>query len=530
MITYIFLLITFYLVLVLFILIYLFTKGLHLLQAYQQSAYDIKRFMKYIKENYKYTFGINELLPYFLLLINFLVLKRTNYVGHLLLVFFSILFLYYNIKFFNISKKRYTTKLPLKYTWRVKRLIISLSILSILKFVISTLLGLPILISIIGTSYLLPLYIIVSGLINLPIENKIKNNFKKQATDKIKALTNLTVVGITGSYGKTSIKNIINDVLKEEKITLQTPSSFNTPMGLSITINNELTKMHEVFLAEMGAYYLGEIQELANMVHPKIGIVSAIGPQHLETFKTIENIQKTKMELIESLPQDGIGILNYDDQYLKEYQLKNKVLIKWYSLENKNVDLYGYDITYLTSGMTFKINFKNQEYLVETKLLGKHNIYNILAAILVADSQKIPITKILKNIKKIEKIEKRLELKHINSELTIIDDSFNGNITGIKEGVQILSRYQNTKILITPGIIDGGAQNYQLNKEFAQSIKNIDYVIFIGKYNKKALTEGVNQNLKVKYFDNFIEGYNYAINIKGSKTMLIANDLPDKYN
>ncbi|MFV0287920.1 MAG: Mur ligase family protein [Mycoplasmatales bacterium] len=343
-------------------------------------------------------------------------------------------------------------------------------------------------------------------------------------------MSNLTVVGITGSYGKTSIKNIINEVLQEEKITLQTPSSFNTPVGLSITINKDLTKMHEIFLAEMGAYYPGEIKELANMVKPKIGIVSSIGPQHLETFKSIKNIQKTKMELIENLPIDGLGILNYDNQNIREYNLKNKVPIKWYSLEEENVDLYAYDIIYLEQGMNFKIKFKNEEYQIETKLLGKYNVYNILAAILVADYEGIPINKIIKNIKKINKIEKRLEIKYINKELTIIDDSFNGNIVGMQEGFKILSKYNNLKILITPGIIDGGTENYKINKELSQSIEGIDYILFVGKYNRQPLHEGLKDNLQAKDFDNFLDAYNYAVNLEGKKTILVANDLPDKYN
>ncbi|MFV0287919.1 MAG: hypothetical protein ACK5HR_00510 [Mycoplasmatales bacterium] len=181
MITYIFLLITFYMILILFTMIYLFTKGLHLLQAYQQSVYNSQRFIKYIQENYKYTFGINELLPLSLLLINIFVLNTKNYLGHLILILFSLLFLYYNIKFFNISKKRYTTKLPLKYTWRVKRQIIVLVILIILTILLFNIINIYVIISLLIITYLLPIYILIVGLINEPLEIYIKNKFKKQA-------------------------------------------------------------------------------------------------------------------------------------------------------------------------------------------------------------------------------------------------------------------------------------------------------------------------------------------------------------
>ncbi len=534
MVFYLFLISTFVLVTSMFLTIYIIIKYKTLIQGYQQSVYDTKRYINYIKENYKYTFGINELLPIiFLSFTNIYSSDSTLYVKNIILYLLAILFIYYNLKFYNIAKKRYQEKLPLKYTWRVKRLIIT----SVIIILISLLILLPLLkykifITIIILIYTLPINILISGIINTPIENHIKKKFKKTAINKLKDLKNLTVIGITGSYGKTSIKNIINDILKEEEITLQTPSSFNTPMGLTITINNDLNKMHENFIAEMGAYYKGEIKELAQMVSPKIGIVSSIGPQHLETFKTIENVQNTKMELIENLPADGLGILNYDNKYIRDYKIKNKVPIKWYSLENENVDLYAYNIKYLKNGMEFTIKYKEKEYEIKTKLLGKHNIYNILAAILVADYKGIPIEKTINNIKKVSKIPNRLELKNISEELTIIDDSFNGNIEGMQEGINILSKFDNIRILITPGIIDGGKKNFEINKKLAITIKNIDYIYIVGNYNKKALLEGLknNKSIEIHTEDNFIDAYNLAVNIKGSKTILIANDLPDKYN
>ncbi len=524
MVGYVIFLLPLYLLVFFCTLVYVFIKTKYALQAFQQSAYNNGRYINYIKGNYKYSFGINELLPIIVLFINVDFLN----IGGLLLKYFVVFFfLYYNLKFFNISKQNYTEKIKLNVTARVKRLIFTLILLIALFLIIF---GFSIF-NFLLLNYFIYLIIMFANFLNTPIEKFIRNSFKKKAMKKLESFSNLTVIGITGSYGKTSIKNIINDVLKDYEITLPTPSSFNTPMGLSITINNDLNKMHENFIAEMGAYYKGEIKELALMVKPKIAVVSSIGPQHLETFKSIENIQSTKMELVEYVDKDGIAILNYDNKYIREYDIKNPVKTVFYSLENKDVDLFADNIIYLEDGMSFDIYFKDNKYTIKTKLLGKHNVYNILAAILVADYKGIKIKDIIKSITKLSKIEHRLELKKISKELTIIDDSFNGNIEGLKEGVNILSKYKDKKVLITPGLIDGGEENYSLNYEYAKSIKGIDHVIFIGKYNRKALNKGIENCLDIQNFDNFIDGYNYAINnIKGKKVILMANDLPDKYN
>lgn len=514
-----------YLIALLFTLIYFYYKTKGGIQAFQQSAYDPKRYIQYMKENYKYSFGINELLPIF-----FAVVLSFNY--EIIRLFLIIFFLYYNIKFFNLAKGRYKEKLPLKFTPRVKRQIVTLTILIILILVVLLKLGLGLIVGLLMIVYFIYPLITIMSYINLPLEKYFQQQFKNRAERKLKKHNNLLVIGITGSYGKTSIKNIVYDILKEEEVTLITPNSFNTPMGLSMTINNDLTALYQNFIAEMGAYYKGEIHELTEIVHPQIGIVSSIGPQHLETFKTIENIQATKMELIESLPRDGLAILNYDNKYIREYKIKNDVLVKYYSLEDSSVDLYAYNIEYLTTGMRFKIKFKEKEYEIESKLLGKYNIYNILAGILVADYKGLKIEKILKSIGKIEPIKNRMELKRITNSLSIIDDSFNGNVEGMIEDITILKTYKAKKKMITPGIIDGGEQNYELNKKIALEINDeIDELYIVGSYNRDVYTSYAKiEKEKIYLFDNFLDAYARATNDKNPIVVLIANDLPDKYN
>ncbi len=160
--------------------------------------------------------------------------------------------------------------------------------------------------------------IYLSNILVKPIEDTINRRYFEQAQEKIASMKDLHVIGITGSFGKTSTKFIVGTILKQKYRVLNTPESYNTPMGLSKVINDKLTDEHQVFIAEMGARNIGDIKELAELTKPKIGVITSIGPAHLETFKNIDNIMKTKYELIEELPTDGIAIFNYDNEYVKK--------------------------------------------------------------------------------------------------------------------------------------------------------------------------------------------------------------------
>ncbi len=146
-----------------------------------------------------------------------------------------------------------------------------------------------------------------------PIESNINMGFYKSAQAKIKARKDLKVVGITGSFGKSSTKIVVEEILKASYKVLNTPEASNTAMGLSKVINDELSDEDQIFIAEMGSKNIGEIKELADLCQPNIGILTSIGPVHMETFKNIDNIMKTKYELIEELPTDGVAIFNYDN-------------------------------------------------------------------------------------------------------------------------------------------------------------------------------------------------------------------------
>jgi len=378
-------------------------------------------------------------------------------------------------------------------------------------------------------------YILIVHVINLPFE--LSNNFRylSLAKWKLKRHTRLVKVGITGSFGKTSSKNVLKEVLSNHYYILASPKSFNTPMGLTITIRQYLKPLHQMFIAEMGAYKRGEIKELANLVKPKYGILTWIGPAHLESFGSMENIQKGKFELIESLPSDGCGVLNYDNKFIREYQLKNDCQVVTYATTTEDVDLYLFDVISTKQGTTFKVKVTqtNQVFEFETKLLGLHNIYNIVSSLGIAYSLGIDFNSLKRSIRKLKPIKHRLEIKDMGS-YTLIDDSFNSNPVGSKTALDILSDMVGQKIIITPGMIELGSEQYRLNMEFGQHIAAVcDEVILVGKTQTKPIQDG----LSSKGYNNYhvVKNINAAFALaskvrKDNCYILIENDLPDLYN
>ncbi len=515
--------------LLVFVVIYFVMRAQKELQVMQQSAYTNKRYRSHIRENATRYIALNELI-----LVPTILLYENHKFIMLLIIFF---FTYYNMRFFTISETRFDTKLKLNVTARIKRQIATLVILIGLTGVGLFMLGISVLHFVIIVTYLLPIYMMLVITLNNPIEGSIRNKFKRMATKKLKSQKDLFVIGITGSYGKTSIKNIVGDVISEFEPELRTPASFNTPNGISITVNNYLKVLHKVFIAEMGAYEVGEIKELAEMTNPDIAIVSSIGPQHLETFKTIENVQKTKMELVEYAKPNGVAILNYDNKYIREYDIKRDDLtIYTYGMDSIAYDMYGKDIEYGFGKMSFTVvdNINDTEYVVTTNLLGRHNLYNIMAAMLVCIVRGYDMDKVIKSIAKVRPIEHRLEFKKIDNNTLIIDDAFNANVEGVKEAVNILSKYEDyTRILITPGVIDLGAKGFELNQEVAQTFEGkFDMMYMVGSYNQAAYESVILDSKTIKYqkVDNFLEAYGLANSVEGKKVILICNDLPDKFN
>ena len=350
-------------------------------------------------------------------------------------------------------------------------------------------------------------------------------------------MMNLPVVGITGSYGKTSSKNILNDILNVKFNAFATPKNFNTPYGLIRSINQYLDKFSDIFIAEMGAFKVGEIKTTCKLMKPKYGILTTIGEAHLESFGSRENIQKGKFELIESLPSDGIGILNGDDEWQRSYKLKNKCRILWTGIDNKDVDIYATNIKLSGSGTSFDCVFKGdrKKYSFHTKLLGKHNVYNILAAIILGKELGMTIEELKRGVASVRTIEHRLELKKSGT-INIIDDAYNSNPVGSKMALDVLNMMDGVKIVVTPGMIELGEKQYDANFNFGKYISEVaDYTILVGENQTKPIYDGLikkGYNKKNIYVLNDVKDAFPLINRLAKKNtyVLLENDLPDLFN
>lgn len=500
-------------------------KPLHMLQ--QNWYNDDNRYLYWIFKNINKIFSLVELIP----LLLFIILYKYN---PFLFSYFYIILIIKEIKYKEV------TKLPLVYTKRIKRLYYSTFVL---LFVIVLLYKF----NLINLFYILIIYqfivifkyffLIIINYLNKPIENLVYKYYYNKANKKLKSLTNMDVIGITGSYGKTSSKNILFDVLSEKYNVFKTPKNYNTDYGMMLSINNHLDKFNDYFIAEMGAFKRGEINRLCNFVKPKYGILTKIGPAHLDTFLNIENIMKTKFELIESLPHDGIAVLNGDDEYQLKYNIKNNCSKIWIGIDNKNVDVWATNIKLGSNGTNFKCHFNNdpKSYLINIPLLGQANVYNVLASIALARELGMNMDQIISGISQIRQIEHRLELKYING-VTFIDDAYNSNPIGSKTAVEVLGLMPGKKIIVTPGMIELGKNQDELNKKFGMYIaSNCDEVILIGKNQTKPIYDGLMEskfNKKNIYILNDVkEAFKLIGKLKDNDTyVLLENDLPDIFD
>jgi len=371
-------------------------------------------------------------------------------------------------------------------------------------------------------------------LLHQPIQNRINNKFITNAKNKISEMPNLTVIGITGSYGKTSTKNALQTILSEHFNSFMTPGNFNTEMGVTRTVNDMLKPVNDVFVCEMGAMYRGDIKAICDIVKPKIAIITAVGPMHLNTFKSIENVKKTKFELVDSLPEDGIAFLNWEDENVRSVTV-TKPHIK-YGL-NDEADYYATNIEMKEVGSEFEVVMPSKEKIkIRTKLLGNLNILNIVCAVAVANTLGMTAEEIQMGAKKLQPVEHRLELKRGAGESLIIDDAYNSNVKGSKMALEVLSGFKDRKrILITPGIIDLGEKADEYNKELGKyAADKCDIVILVGEKQAEPIKAGLLEAGMLEKNIRIAENINVAITMMSQYTneksvVLFENDLPDNY-
>lgn len=461
------------------------------------------------------------------------------YVGFLPFLFFFIIF-----RIFKIKKK---DKVPLVFTKRILRLYITFTALTIILSFSTILLVSVLAISInnellinfryaVFTLYpiFIPFILLLSHYINLPFENISINKGIKKCTKILSERKDLIKIGITGSFAKTSVKEILRAILSVKYKVLSSPMSYNTPLGIVKTVNN-LDESHQVFIAEMGARRVGDIKELTNIINPNIAVITGITSQHLQTFKDLENVKKTKYEIIENM-QSGKAVFSADNKYSVE-MFKNCNLDKTLAGVNpeKENSVKASNIKCDINGSTFTLNIGAQSTVVSTSLLGKHNVSNICIACAVANYLGLTIGEIAEGISLINPIRHRLEPINLDNGIFVIDDSYNANPEGVISALETLSLYKGDKYIITPGIVELGKSENSINYDFGVKISKVcKGVILVGRARALKIREGLLSqgfNPKSIYMvQDLQEGKElFKTLLKKGDAILFENDLPDKY-
>ena len=429
-------------------------------------------------------------------------------------------------------------KKPLVYTPRVNRMLTTIAVLMLIAAVCTVLFFSHWLFLVVVAVFCLiaPLLVLVANTINKPIEKSINQWYINDAKKILKSCSDLLTVGVTGSYGKTSVKYILHTLLQAEFDTLRTPESYNTPMGVVKTVRGMLRATHQVFVCEMGARHVGDIKELCDIVYPKMGVITSVGPQHLETFFSLDNVKKTKFELADALPDDGVIFLNMEDENIRDHMSHAHSRIVGYGLSDK-CDYYASDISASSKGTSFTVHTPDgSTETFTTQMVGAHNVINIVGAIAVCHELKIPLNKLKVQVRKLEGVPHRLQLIRRNG-ITIIDDAYNANPTGSKAAIDALKLFDGCRILVTPGMVELGEKQDELNKAFgAYAAGGCDFVALVGKKQTQSIYDGLREagypEEKI-YVANDLQdalAKAYAVDAQGKeKIILLENDLPDNF-
>lgn len=432
----------------------------------------------------------------------------------------------------NLPKK---AKKPLVYTNRVKRLLVTCALVFVLLCCLLRWVnysnGLqPFLLMLVLIAS--PLLLLLCNLINKPIELSINRYYINDAKKMLKEHSNLTVIGVTGSYGKTSVKYILGTLLEAKYNVLITPESFNTPLGVTKTVRSSLRATHDIFVCEMGAKNVGDIKEICDIVYPQHGIITSVGPQHLESFKSLDNVKKTKFELADALPAYGKLFLNGEDENIKAVSHPHDAIT--YGL-NDSCDYYADEITVTSAGTSFVVKHGDEAVPFTVALIGAHNVINIVGAIAICCEMGIELKKLPPYARKIKAVEHRLQLTK-RGKTTVVDDAYNSNPSGAKAALDAISLFQGKKIIVTPGMIELGSVQFEENRKFGENIAKVcDFAVLVGKKQAEPINKGLLDAgfpaEKIYIANDLTDAANKAFSLfpDEEKVVLFENDLPDNY-
>ena len=514
--------------------------GYKFLQIIQLSGYHTRGYFDWLKTSGGVYVGrlamVTVLSSAFFVVTDVILYPYNEYLAYIGLLFYVLFSAVYFANVYDTPQKT-----PLKMTNRMNRAMILLWVLGFvltfgLLFVSEMFIPYYSFLGLALTPLFLPCLVPFVHICLKPMEKLISNNYLKKARKKLELFPDLIKIGITGSFGKTSTKNFLATILSEKYNTCATPFNFNTPMGITRTVLQNLDLGAQVFVAEMGARQMGDIKELCELVKPQYGILTAVGAQHIATFANVENVKKTKAELPVYLGKNGVCVFDMDNEFVREIANASPCKKIKVSLVDSSADVFASEINTTDKGTTFKLHFNKKTYDCSTKLLGLHNISNMLLCVGLAVQLNLTDDEILKGIARIVPVEHRLQLINAENNITILDDTYNSSIDGSKRALEVLSMFkERRKIVITPGLVELGTIERLENYNFGARISKVaDIVVIVNKTHLASIKQGLLDNdfdsSKIYEAESLLATQTMLKDILlPNDVILWENDLPDNY-
>lgn len=363
-------------------------------------------------------------------------------------------------------------------------------------------------------------------------ERMNNRRYERRTRRALSAERDLVRIGITGSYGKTTVKNALAAMLSVRFNVLATPASYNTPMGIARAVR-ELNSSHDFFIAEMGARRRGDIARLMRIVRPSHTILTGINDQHLETFGSREGIVREKLKILDVRAEDGACIVNDRLAALPavaENRRDNIVLAGG----DEHSRVHYSDVTVCADGSAFTLWFYGTPVQCVTRLLGVHNVEDITLAAAMAFRFGISPEEIRDAVAELAPVPHRLQLIEGNG-ISIIDDTFNTNPDGAKRALEVLALFPGRKVALTPGMVELGAEENAANKELGRMLASVaDVVLLVGGRRARTVAAG----LKEGGFEGETRVYATLADAQADfkrvlhvgDVLLLLNDLPDCYD
>ena len=501
-------------------------RGMTYLHIYQQEEYDTGRFLRWVTRTRAFDTRLTALL--FVLSIGWFFLPE-------ILTLF-LLFAAFAVIAYIEPDPRSDSKKKLVMTARAQRIFFVATVLTALMGAWCFVLHIPFLW--IVNVQLMPCLLLVANTALIPYENATQKKFWNEAHDKLGQL-NPTVIGITGSFGKTSVKHILGHILKSFAPTLITPGSVNTPMGITRIIREQLEDNHRYFVVEMGAYGPGSIERLCRLAPPDLGIITAVGHAHYERFRTIEAVARAKFELAQAVVNKNGKVVVHEKPLEIEYagtmtrEKRSHFIIVG---ETAIADVVIERAEQLPEGLRVFLRHNGDSYCIDAPLYGLHHADNITLAFAAALALDIPAETIVTALKSVPQITHRLEVKRQPDGTVLIDDAFNSNPVGFSSALDLLPvlAKQGRRILVTPGMVELGEAHNDAHAEIGKKAGHIcDVALVVQAARIPTFVEGFKATGNGKTLVE-VTSFNEASawldqNRRGGDVILLENDLPDLY-